>query len=289
MSQQPPANLPDKPPGEWGTDDQGTSESAPKSWTPLVESFQKAVPPQDVALAPGLTWPVYVKDVGRGRLEWSTGDGEILTLDAQKLILGSTTSDEDQLSGSYADLAKDYGDIHYVSILDDMPPDVAASIRNAYEESGKKMTMYPVLPEIAPCPFCKSTTVALVYHLSDLYVQCHDCGATGPGIRNRDQDSRKQAIDQWATSQPLGSEKFDIIDPNESLIESHGYTSYLNDDEKERDPTVQQARECLKMLTQLVDRLIAAGDNLLSEHAQETDHFVIAIREYQAAIRELLK
>lgn len=248
MSQQPPATLPDKPPGEWGTDDQGTSESAPKSWTPLVESFQKAVPPQDATLTPGLTWPVYVKDVGRGRLEWSTGDGEILTLDAQKLILGYTTSDESRLSGSYDDLAKDYADIHYVSILDDMPPDVAASIRNAYAKSGKEMTMHPVLPEIAPCPFCKSTAVAVTLSGSQWYVECHDCGATGPGVDDGEPDDRNQAINQWAISQPLGSEA---------------------------EP--------------LVDRLITAGDNLLTEDADETDHFVIAIRQYQAAIRELLK
>lgn len=249
MSQQPPANLPNKPPGEWEIDGQGTSESAPESRTPLVESFQKAVPPQDVKFVPGVTYPVYVKDIGRGRLEWATESGETLNFDGPSIAIQTTTSDEArpaQFSGSYDDLAKDFANVEYRSVVDDMSPDVKYRMQVA---ALKVQSLHGVR---------KLQRIIKPYQHSD---------------------------SRWVSLSHVPTENHKAL--LRTLTEA---TMIVPSDVNRLNELIARISQSLGSETKpLVDMLIAAGDNLLSEHAQETDHFVIAIREYQAAIRELLK
>lgn len=105
----------------------------------------------------------------------------------------------------YEDLAQDYADVQYRSVVDDMPPGIAVAIQKptlggTYGKIGEPSPLYSQPSEIAPCPFCKSTNVAVTLSGSQWYVECHTCGATGPGVDDGEPDDRATAIRKWGIS-----------------------------------------------------------------------------------------
>lgn len=51
---------------------------------------------------------------------------------------------------------------------------------------------------IASCPFCGSENIELTCSCSVWFVECHECGATGPMVTDGEDRDSERAVELWA-------------------------------------------------------------------------------------------